>query len=97
MARSQVLQNLPAGDLQHQEDNDRNRKGKEQVEVEQISVRNQSQSDDSEESRQDVDRSKPNEQDELLLEWNLVDFNLLAERERAFGPGLAYFFYFFYF
>ena len=90
MARSQVLQNLPAGDLQHQEDNDRKPKGKAQVEVEQVSVRYQSQGDDPEESGQGVDRSKPNEQDELLLEGNLVEVNLFAKGERAFGPGLAY-------
>ena len=76
MARSQVLQALPVGDLQHQEDNDRKPKGKAQVEVEQVSVRYQSQGDDPEESGQGVDRSKPNEQDELLLEGNLVEVNV---------------------
>ena len=91
MTRSQVFQTLPAGDLQHQENTDRNSKGEVEIEVEQIqSVRYQSQSDDPEESRQDVDGSKPDEQDELLLEWNLVEVNLLAKRERAFGARFSY-------
>ena len=91
MTRSQVFQTLPAGDLQHQENTDRNSKGEVEIEVEQIqSVRYQSQSDDPEESRQDVDGSKPDEQGKLLLEWNLVEVNLLAKRERAFGARFSY-------
>ena len=79
MTRSQVLQTPPAGDLQHQENTDRNSKGEVEIEVEQVqSVRYQSQGDDPEESGQGVDRSKPNEQDELLLEGNLVEVNLLG-------------------
>ena len=53
MARSQVLQALPAGHLQHQEENEGKAKGKGQVGVKQklFSVRDESQGEDSKESR----------------------------------------------
>ena len=62
VASCQVLQALQAGQLQRDENNDRQTKGKGQPWEDEIPVSYESQADDSEESRQDVNRSKPEEQ-----------------------------------
>ena len=58
-ARCQVLQALEASQLQDQEDTEGKTEGEGRPREEQISVSQQSQGDDSEESREDVDWSKP--------------------------------------